>query len=162
MSELDAVAQYVAGLPRKRVVAGVLFRSADGRVLLVEPSYKANWEIPGGSVEADESPWDGAVRELREELNWTGPLGRLLVIDHVPTQTTRPEALVFIFDGGVLTDGEAAALKFPDGELVSAAFYTLAEARTRLKPLLADRITVATQAAADGTTALCTYGKRVA
>ena len=63
------------------MAAGVLFRSADGRVLLVEPSYKPNWEIPGGAVEADESPWDGAARELAEELGLRLPVGRLLVVD---------------------------------------------------------------------------------
>ncbi|MGH3757484.1 NUDIX domain-containing protein [Actinophytocola sp.] len=73
------VDQYVAGLARKRMAAGVLFRDKAGRVLLVEPSYKPNWEIPGGAVEADESPWDAAVRELGEELGWDRPLGRLLV-----------------------------------------------------------------------------------
>ena len=43
------VEQYVAGLARKRMAAGVLFRDRIGRVLLVEPSYKPNWEIPGGA-----------------------------------------------------------------------------------------------------------------
>ncbi|NUR96200.1 MAG: NUDIX hydrolase [Kribbellaceae bacterium] len=155
------MSDYVAGLPRKRVVAGVLFHSPDGRVLLVEPSYKPTWEIPGGSVEADESPWDGAIRELREELNWTRPLGRLLLIDHVPTQPTRPEALVFVFDGGILTEPEAAALTFPDGELLSAGFYTVDEARRYLKPLLADRVAIALEALGATSPVLCQHGKRV-
>lgn len=63
------VEQYVAGLARKRMAAGVLFRDAAGRVLLVEPPYKPNWRIPGGAVEADESPWTAATRELAEELS---------------------------------------------------------------------------------------------
>jgi 8-oxo-dGTP pyrophosphatase MutT (NUDIX family) len=61
------------------MAAGILFRDSRGRVLLVEPSYKPNWEIPGGVVEADESPWAAATRELSEELGWDRPLGRLLV-----------------------------------------------------------------------------------
>lgn len=40
------VEQYMAGLARKRMAAGVLFRDMAGRVLLVEPSYKPNFEIP--------------------------------------------------------------------------------------------------------------------
>jgi ADP-ribose pyrophosphatase YjhB (NUDIX family) len=91
-----AEAEYLAGLARKRVAAGVVFRALDGRMLLVEPSYKVNWEIPGGAVEADESPWDGAARELREELGWERPVGRLLVVDQVRTQTRRPEGIVFV------------------------------------------------------------------
>ncbi|HWD82383.1 MAG TPA: hypothetical protein VG497_25970, partial [Kribbella sp.] len=83
------------------------------------------------------------------------------LVDHVPTQPTRPEAIVFIFDGGVLAESEVAALTFPDGELLSAGFYTLAEARARLKPLLADRIAVALEAVQDNTTAVCHRGERV-
>jgi ADP-ribose pyrophosphatase YjhB (NUDIX family) len=73
-------------LPGKHMAAGVLFRDRANRVLLVEPSYKPNWEIPGGVVEADESPWAAASRELAEELGWDGPVGRLLVVDHVRPQ----------------------------------------------------------------------------
>ena len=39
-----------------RVGAGVLFRDGAGRVLLVKPTYKNGWEIPGGYVERGESP----------------------------------------------------------------------------------------------------------
>lgn len=62
-------------LPGKHVAAGVLFRDRVNRVLLVEPTYKPNWEIPGGVVEADEAPWAAASRELAEELGWDRPVG---------------------------------------------------------------------------------------
>jgi 8-oxo-dGTP diphosphatase len=53
------------------VVAAALLDS-DGRVLIAQrPPGKAMaglWEFPGGKIEADESPEDALVRELREEL----------------------------------------------------------------------------------------------
>lgn len=49
--------------PRKRVGAGVTIVDEDFRILLVEPTYKDTWEIPGGSVEPGESPREGARRE---------------------------------------------------------------------------------------------------
>ncbi len=55
-------------LARKRMSAGALFLDAAGRVLLVEPVYKRNWEIPGGVVELNESPRAACVREAGEEL----------------------------------------------------------------------------------------------
>jgi ADP-ribose pyrophosphatase YjhB (NUDIX family) len=47
---------------------GGLSTDAADRMLLVEPAYQNYWEIPGGAVEADESPSEAAVREPTEEL----------------------------------------------------------------------------------------------
>ncbi|MBP2330732.1 ADP-ribose pyrophosphatase YjhB (NUDIX family) [Kibdelosporangium banguiense] len=161
-SQVLPVEQYVAGLNRKRMVAGVLFRDREGRVLLLEPSYKPNWEIPGGAVDADESPWAAAVREVGEELTLEWPLGRLLVVDYVRPQDSRPEGVVFVFDGGVLDQSDVDEFVFSDGEILSAGFYTMSEVRERVKPLLADRIEAAMAAAEQGVTALCEHGRRVA
>jgi 8-oxo-dGTP pyrophosphatase MutT (NUDIX family) len=144
------------------MAAGVLFRDTHGRVLLVEPSYKPNWEIPGGAVEADESPWATAARELSEELGLDRPLGRLLVVDYVRPQDSRPEGVVFVFDGGVLDETDVVGMVFPDAEIVSAGFYTPAEVREKVKPLLADRLAVALEVVDQGATALCEQGRRIA
>ena len=56
-----------SALPRKRVIAHVLIRDEQGRVLLCETQFKADWELPGGIVEPLESPRVGAVREVLEE-----------------------------------------------------------------------------------------------
>jgi ADP-ribose pyrophosphatase YjhB (NUDIX family) len=144
------------------MAAGVLFRSSDGRVLLVEPSYKQNWEIPGGVVEADESPWAAAARELVEELGTERPLGRLLVVDHVQAYDGRPDAMVFVFDGGVVTEADVTVFTFSDGEILSAGLYTLAQTRTLGKPMLAARLEAAVEAVEEGIVALCEHGKRVA
>lgn len=161
-AEVLPVEEYVAGLARKRMAAGVLFRDRDDRVLLVEPSYKPNWEIPGGAVEADESPWTAASRELVEELGLDRPLGRLLVVDYVRPQDSRPEGVVFVFDGGVWDETDLDGLVFGDGEIRSAGFHTIEQARHKVKPLLADRLAVAVEASRQGVTALCEDGVRVA
>jgi 8-oxo-dGTP diphosphatase len=40
----------------KPVGSGCLIHDDFGRTLLVKPTYKPGWEIPGGTVEANESP----------------------------------------------------------------------------------------------------------
>ncbi|WP_213002064.1 NUDIX domain-containing protein [Winogradskya consettensis] len=47
------------------------------------------WEIPGGGVEAGESPYAAVVRELQEELALPVRPGLLLVTDWVPPRPDR-------------------------------------------------------------------------
>jgi len=64
--------EYVATLARKRMAAGALFRDAQGRVLLVVPTYKSTMDLPGGAVEAEGSPHAACRREVAEEPGLTG------------------------------------------------------------------------------------------
>jgi 8-oxo-dGTP diphosphatase len=63
----------------------VILDTVDARewVLLAlwnEPAV-AQWTLPGGGVELQESVEDGAVREVREETGYDVELGRLLGVD---------------------------------------------------------------------------------
>ena len=144
-------ADYTATLPRKRMGAAALLTDAAGRVLLVEPDYKPYWEIPGGVVEADESPYAAVVREIAEELALELRPGRLLVTDWVPPRDGRTEGVMFVFDGGTLTGQQAARIRVPAGELRGWAWSTEREAEQRLSALLARRIVAALEARAAGT-----------
>src|SRR3954447_7945733 len=77
-------------MARPRVAAGLLMHDDQGRILMVKPTYKDGWDIPGGYVEPDESPAQAAERELAEELNLRRTPGRLLVVDWAPP--TQPRA----------------------------------------------------------------------
>ena len=50
-----------------RIAAGALFVDGDS-ILLVHKTYGNGWDIPGGYVEAGESPASACKRELNEEL----------------------------------------------------------------------------------------------
>lgn len=130
---------YYAGLPRKAMSAGALFRDRAQRILLVEPTYKAVWEIPGGIVEADESPLEACIRELREELGVTRGVMRLLCVDYARAAAPKPEMLAFLFDGGVLEPHELAAIRLPEAELRSFRFVAPDELTTLMAPRTARR-----------------------
>lgn len=59
--------------------------ATDGRVLLALRDRPPIWNLPGGSVEAGETPWDAAVRETREEVGLDVAVDRLTgVYDRSP------------------------------------------------------------------------------
>ena len=61
-------------LPSIPVSAGALIFDRGGRLLILKPTYKPGWTIPGGVMEADgETPWQACQREVREEC---GSFGR--------------------------------------------------------------------------------------
>ena len=68
-------------LPRKRLIAHALITDPWDRVCLLETTFKPDWELPGGIVNTLESPWDGAAREIAEEMSLDVGVGRILVVD---------------------------------------------------------------------------------
>lgn len=139
---------WTATLPRKRMGAALLLRAEDDRILLVEPTYKPYWELPGGVVEADESPRVAAAREITEELGLTVVPGRLLVVDWVPPRDGRTDGLMLVFDGG----RHSGPVRLAEEELRSWAWCDPGEAGQRLPPLLARRAAAALQAVRSGAT----------
>ena len=140
-----------------RVSAGALFIDEDGRVLLVEPTYKSYWDVPGGYVEPGESPLAACVREVQEELGITPPIGRLLVVDWAPAES-EGDKILFIFDGGTLTADQIAAIRLGADELRSYAFRDLTEAGAALIPRLARRLAAALEAYHVGDTRYIEHG----
>ncbi|MFI6759294.1 NUDIX domain-containing protein [Micromonospora sp. NPDC050417] len=152
---------YIASLPRKRMSSAVLFRDPGDRILLVEPVYKDDWELPGGTIEADESPYQAAIRELTEELGLSVTPGRLLVVDWVPPKPGRTDGVMFVYDGGPLDPARTSQITLPADELRSWAWSTPAEAQSRLSPLLARRAAAALLAVTQGTTLYLEDGIRI-
>ncbi|MBM3131065.1 MAG: NUDIX domain-containing protein [Chloroflexi bacterium] len=67
----------------KEIGALATIFDAQGRVLLVHQTYDGNkWAWPGGGVEPNESPWDAAVREVKEETGLEVEIARLVSVYH--------------------------------------------------------------------------------
>ena len=122
-----------------RVAAGALFRDDAGRVLLVKPTYKDGWEIPGGYVEAGESPRAAAAREVKEELGLDIDLTAMLVLDWAP-HPAEGDKLLIIFDGGRLNQQEVDRLVIAQHELSAARFFDVDQLHQVLPARLARRV----------------------
>ncbi|WP_369240754.1 NUDIX domain-containing protein [Streptomyces sp. R21] len=123
------------------VAAGVLLFDQQDRVLLVDPTYKAGWEFPGGVVEPGEAPARGGMREVAEE---TGirldDVPGLLVVDWEPPAPPGYGGLRLLFDGGRLDADAAQRLLLPGPELRDWRFVTEQEAADLLPPVRYERL----------------------
>ncbi|CAN5334105.1 hypothetical protein BH23ACT9_BH23ACT9_23420 [soil metagenome] len=63
----DRSVVFFSSITRKIVAASVLCLDGSSRLLLVFDTFRNAWTLPGGLVDAAESPVEGAVREAREE-----------------------------------------------------------------------------------------------
>ncbi|MGX1676215.1 NUDIX hydrolase [Streptomyces sp. NPDC055400] len=123
------------------VAAGVLLFDEEDRVLLVDPTYKAGWEFPGGVVEPGEAPARAGVREVAEETGIQLPeLPGLLVVDWEAPAPPAYGGLRLLFDGGRLHGAEARRMILPGPELRGWRFVTEQEAAGLLPPVRYERL----------------------
>src|SRR3989344_2258133 len=102
-NELGIMKDYDQKLPRKRIGAGALIFNEKGEILVVKPSYKDRWSIPGGVVEKNESPRNACIRETKEEVGITLTNLRFLCVDYTQSTHEKSESLQFIFYGEKLS-----------------------------------------------------------
>ncbi|HEY1096812.1 MAG TPA: NUDIX hydrolase [Alphaproteobacteria bacterium] len=145
--------EYLQSLDKKPASAGMLFRNTQNEILLVEPTYKENWDIPGGVVEKNESPRKTAKREIKEELSLDIEPGALLCIDYKKLKDSDMDSYQMIFDGGILSDEQIALIRIDPEELRSCSFVSNAKAATLLRPTMNKRL----NAAIDAQQNHCTY-----
>ena len=104
-------------LPAIPASAGAMIFDPAGRLLILKPTYKSGWTIPGGVMEVGETPWAACQREVREECGLTVENGRLACVDFRPPHHGQPGGLRFLFDCGALPEESLAALVLQLGEI---------------------------------------------
>ncbi|MFF8842173.1 NUDIX domain-containing protein [Streptomyces sp. NPDC015127] len=153
---------YLAGHPAPAACADALIRDGLGRVLLVDPTYKDGWDLPGGMLE-DEEPARGLVREVREELGVAVEAGRLLAVDTVPPGVYGRTVVAFLY---AAVSGRApldiADLVLQGSEIREARFVTEDEALALLPAELGRRLAAACAAERGTGTAVLRHGHPVA
>jgi 8-oxo-dGTP pyrophosphatase MutT (NUDIX family) len=143
MAMIDLVRRVARPFPGKRMAVGSLLHDGDGRLLIVDPPYRHGWSIPGGMIGRNESPRRALEREVEEEVGLRRSPGRLLCVDYLSADGTRSEAVMMIFDGGVLIPDEIARIRLPRVELRGHAFHDPVVALDMVEPDLRKRIEAA-------------------
>jgi 8-oxo-dGTP diphosphatase len=137
--ELGADGEYT--VPRVPASAGALIFDHRGRLLILKPTYKSGWTIPGGVMEAGgETPWQACRREVREECGLEVGSGRLVCTDfRLPTRNN-PGGIRFLFDCGELGDSALSAVVLQAEEIAEHRLLPLADALPLLRKPIRRRV----------------------
>jgi 8-oxo-dGTP pyrophosphatase MutT (NUDIX family) len=115
-------------IPRVPASAGALIYDHRGRLLILKPTYKKGWTIPGGQVDPGESPWTTCRREAQEECGLVIDSGRLICVDFRPQKPDRPGGLRFLFDCGGIDQQAQGSIRLQEDEIEEHRFADLDEA----------------------------------
>ncbi len=121
--------EFFKSLPKKRMGTGALIFNKTNELLIVKSPYKDHWSIPGGIVEADESPRQACAREMKEEIGLDIKDLRFFCVDYYRNKNDgKGESLQFLFYGGQLGEGEIKNIKIPAEEISEYKFVKVEEA----------------------------------
>jgi ADP-ribose pyrophosphatase YjhB (NUDIX family) len=110
-------------VPRLPVSVGAMIFDAAGRLLVLEPTYKSGWTLPGGQMEADgESPWEACAREVREETALVVGRGRLRCVDFLRPRPGHHGGVRLLFDCGEVSSEQVSGIVVRAGEIAQARF----------------------------------------
>jgi 8-oxo-dGTP diphosphatase len=141
--EVLPLEEHIKRLPRKRIGAAALILNDKNQILIVKPNYKPGWLVPGGSVELFESPREGCIREIKEEigldLNDLKFLGMNYVNGPLPNGD-KDEGIQCVFFGGILTQEQISKITLQTEELTEFTFVDPDEAYGLLNANLSRRI----------------------
>ena len=127
---------------RKKVSVGGIAFDGEGRILLVNPSYKARWDLPGGILEPGEDPVTGLRREISEELGVDCRVGELRAVDYGVSDWEGAEVIMLTFLVELSRTGPRD-FELADGEITEAEFHDPVTALTMVTPRMSDRLRVA-------------------
>jgi len=129
----------------------------DGRgwVLIVKPSYKRHWHLPGGYVHVGETPTKAVAREVFEELGIKPELQGPVTMSWAPHGSA--ERLLFTY-AGRLTEEHRQAVSIDGAEIIGWTTLGLERLEERLHPRVAHRVRVSVEASKTSQTQYLEYG----
>lgn len=131
---------YYQTLPKKQMGAGVLIFNENDELLIVKPTYKDHWSIPGGVIDEDESPRNACIREVQEEIGLNIENPKFLCVDYTSLTPDKSESLQFIFFSGVLKREQIKEIHLAPDEISEYQFLPIDRALPFLSEKLKHRI----------------------
>lgn len=120
---------YLSTLPKKRISAGILILNDKNQILLVKPTYRDYWTLPGGVVEKNESPLAACIRETKEEIGLALKPKHLFALVFEKDKSKYDENLHVFFYYGKITEKQISSIKLQEDEIEKFEFVDLDEVK---------------------------------
>ena len=136
----------IDALPRIPASASAMIWDRKKRLLILNPTYKGGWTLPGGVMEADgETPWEACQREALEECGVRLRRGRLACVDFLRPRPGKPGGMRFLFDAGTLDDDVLAGIVLQPEEISEHRLVRIDDALGLLSGPVRRRVAAAVQ-----------------
>ncbi|MBB5938795.1 NUDIX domain-containing protein [Streptomyces zagrosensis] len=99
--------------PARRLGCVALLVDAQERILLVKPTYKPHWQLPGGAAHKGEEISQAVQREVLEETGIIRKFTHYVAADQVMASKTSAEGINFVAVADELTADEIVNLAVP-------------------------------------------------
>lgn len=123
--------EYAETVLKATAFACLLFTDEHDHPLQLRAVYSRThpWQLPGGTMDPGERPWETALRECREEtgIRFEGPVKLLASVFGQPGAEWPYATIGFVFDGGKLTTGQIQTLTLDPAEHDEVRVLPLAE-----------------------------------
>lgn len=139
-------------IPKKRSSSAAIILNKNEKVLIVKPTYREKWLIPGGIDEYNESPLASCRREIKEEIGLDIKMKKLLSFDYKPGSESYLEGFAFIFYGGILSEEQISQIRLKEEEISEYKFIEKDKIDEMLVDKLKQRVSVSLKALDENTT----------
>ena len=116
----------------------ILCNNSD-QILIVRDQNSDYWGLPGGGIESSETPLEGLMREIKEEVSLNRSPSSFELIGVEYRKEEHSSEVIFVFNGGVLSEKEIINI-LPANEIGEAKFMHLTEAYKLLTPGMVRRL----------------------
>lgn len=92
---------WFSSLEKRMSSTEVALHTSDDYVIVVKANYKKHWSLPGGIIDAGETPRQGGVREVMEETGITVQPEQLQFVLVMTWVSDRAHSYQFVFEAQV-------------------------------------------------------------
>ena len=130
---------WLQTLAKRHTSSEALIFNNKHQLLILKPSYKQGWSLPGGVTDTFESPYQTVVRECKEEINLDVTIIDLVLIDY-KIETIDDEKFDSIQFSFIVKATNIDQIKVDNEEILDYKFVDTETAEKHLTPANYNRL----------------------